>query len=255
MSENSLPRLLVHELQVSGALGCHRAYLSVCLARSASAYLATIPFLHPNERVFYEALQYEQRRTSYLKGRYAAKHAVAAYVREEQLERVWIDQGILRQPLVVHPHAQNLQVSITHCDELGAALVFPEALPMGLDVERINPVRQAALAAQMTAPELELIRSGLAAEEVMLTLFWSAKEALSKVLKTGLAIPFAFLEIAKLERKGTAIFGTYAHFPQYVVACWVFGEHVCTVAYSRRAELSLERVRDVLSQVEYAMDK
>lgn len=73
---------------------------------------------------------------------------------------MWIDRGILHQPLIVHPAALNLQVSISHCDELGAALVFPEALPMGLDVEHIRPARQAVLAAYSHFPSCGLGRGG-----------------------------------------------------------------------------------------------
>ncbi|MFS0873161.1 4'-phosphopantetheinyl transferase family protein [Paenibacillus xylanilyticus] len=237
-------------LDVRGEKDSHIAWLSVCCAKSAAEYQATIPLLHPNELAFYEGLHFERRITSYLAGRYAAKRAVAVSVQEEDLDRIWIDRGILHQPLVVHPAALNLMVSISHCDELGAALVFQEALPMGLDVEQIRPARQAVLAAQMTEREREWIGAMTGAEALLMTLYWSAKEALSKVLKTGLAVPFEFLEITGLKQQGTAWVAAYTHFPQYRVAGWVVGEHVFAIAYPKDCRLNLETVWNLLCKVE-----
>ncbi|WP_088833760.1 4'-phosphopantetheinyl transferase family protein [Paenibacillus tyrfis] len=250
MGEVCPPESFVQGLDVRGGEEPYSAWLSVCCAQSAAEYQATIPFLHPNELAFYEGLQFERRITSYLAGRYAAKRAVAATVQEERLDRIWIDRGILHQPLIVHPAALNLQVSISHCDELGAALVFPEALPMGLDVEQIRPARQAVLAAQMTERERERIGAQPGSEALLMTLYWSAKEALSKVLKTGLAVPFEFFEITGLEQQGTAWVAAYSHFPQFRVAGWVVGERVFAIAYPKDCRLNLEAVQDLLCKVE-----
>jgi 4'-phosphopantetheinyl transferase len=95
---------------------------------------------------------------------------------------IFIQAGIFQQPVVVSGK-HNLQVSITHCDDFGAALAFPETDPMGIDIERIGPAQRAALERQMTEAEKERMNFLPVAYDMGITLLWTAKEALSKVLK------------------------------------------------------------------------
>jgi 4'-phosphopantetheinyl transferase len=124
---------------------------------------------------------------------------------------------------------------------------------MGIDIERISDDRKDALEAQITGKEKNLIRFLPYSYEVGLTLLWSAKEALSKILKTGLTAPFYIFAINKLEVKNSAIFSFYENFPQYCTVSFIFGCYVCSMTYPKKTELSIEPVRKLLHGVEESM--
>ena len=50
-------------------------------------------------------------------------------------------------------------LSITHCNEFGAALVFLEAYPLWLDIEKIDPDKRDVLESQTTMLEKEGINA------------------------------------------------------------------------------------------------
>ncbi|MUL33895.1 4'-phosphopantetheinyl transferase family protein [Priestia megaterium] len=252
--ENNLSELSIKQLNLKGKYGDYKAFMSLCYFPSINHYFETIKYLHTKELDYYLKLTYEKRVKSYLAGRYAAKKAISSFVQEENLDQILIEQGIFHQPIIVYPNANNLQVSITHCDDLGAAIAFPEALPMGIDIERISIERKAILRSQMTEREKDIIKSFPYSEEVMLTLLWTAKESLSKILKTGLTIPLEILEVNMLEIKGNTVLGYFNNLFQYCVSSWVFDEYVCSIAYPKNTLLSLEIAQDVLNKIEQAMN-
>ncbi len=254
MVETRLPELAIKQLDLKGEYGDYKAFMSLCYFPAINHCFETIKYLHVKELEYYLKLTYEQRVKSYLAGRYAAKKAVSSFVQEENLDQILIEQGVFHQPIIVHTHANNIQVSITHCDDLGAAIAFPEALPMGIDIERISVKRKGILKSQMTEREKEIIKPFPYSEEVMLTLLWTAKESLSKILKTGLTIPLEILEVSKLEVKGNTVHGYFNNLSQYCVSSLMFGEYVCSIAYPKNILLSLEVVWDVLGKIEQAMN-
>ena len=75
----------------------------------------------------------------------------------------------------------------------------------------------------MTDAEKELIRKYPDSYEFMLTLLWTAKEALSKILKTGLMTSFKILEIDKIEHKDGYWLSYYKSFGQYKVISFQTG--------------------------------
>lgn len=54
---------------------------------------------------------------------------------------------------------QNIQVSISHCDAIGFSTAFPEAHPMGIDVEKISPDRTDVILSQITPTEQSLLKN------------------------------------------------------------------------------------------------
>jgi 4'-phosphopantetheinyl transferase len=247
---NRLPELSMNELDLQGTDRNYKVTMSLCYSPSINHYLETIKYLHTKELDYYLKLTYERRVRSYLAGRYAAKKAVSSFVQEEHLDKILIEQGIFHQPIVVYPHQKNIQVSITHCENIGAAIVFPEAIPMGIDIERISIKRKDVLNAQMTDEEKDLIKSFAYPEEIALTLLWTAKESLSKILKTGLTIPFNILEIYKLEVKENAVLGYFKNFPQYCVTSFVFNQYVCSITYPKGNFPDLKATEGVLEKIE-----
>ncbi|HBF38388.1 MAG TPA: 4'-phosphopantetheinyl transferase [Firmicutes bacterium] len=195
---------------------------------------------HPEEQAYYQTLQFEKRIHSYLIGRLTGKKAIASLMGNENLAQIIIRPGIFRQPIVTCENQQNIQVSISHCDNWGAAIAFPEAHPMGIDIERINSEQNEALEREASEFERRLIQRLPFDYEVMLTLLWTVKEALSKVLKTGLTAPFRIYEIAQIETQSDSLLSFYKNFAQYKALSFMLGHYICTIAYPLKTELTVD---------------
>lgn len=202
-------------------------------------YEDTIKFLHPDEADYYNSLSSEKRKKSFLIGRFVAKQAIADLSGEVISPNILIQPGIFTQPVVVG-NKQNIQVSITHCNDVGAALAFPEAHPMGIDIEKINPKHNDVLARQVTKTELKHINDWPLSYIEGLTLCWTVKEALSKVLKTGLTTPFEVFEIYKSELYNNSIISHYKNFSQYKAISFVIGGFICSLAYPAKTDLNFD---------------
>jgi 4'-phosphopantetheinyl transferase len=203
-------------------------------------YEATIPYLHARERDYYNTLKFEKRIKSYLMGRFVAKQAVAALSGENNLSDIFIQPGIFTQPIVVS-NQRNIQVSITHCDDFGAALAFPEAHPMGIDIEKIQLKNREALERQITESEKERINCLPASYNTGLTLLWTVKEALSKVLKTGLMTPFEVFEISKIELYDNYQISYFKNFAQYKAISFTIGNnYLCSMVHPFKTKLDFD---------------
>ena len=219
-----------------------KAALCCCFTSSSADYERFILYLHPQERNYFNALQFKKRIRSYLMGRFVAKKAVALLTGEKNLTNIFIQSGIFSQPIVVASR-ENIQVSISHCDEFGVALAFPEAHPLGIDIEKINHDKKAVLENQMTPAERKRISSLPLSYEVYLTILWTAKEALSKVLKTGLTTPFEVFEISKTEFRENYIVSYYKNFAQYKVVSFTIGNYVCSLIQPLKSQLHFDILR------------
>ncbi|MBA4543501.1 MULTISPECIES: 4'-phosphopantetheinyl transferase superfamily protein [Thermoactinomyces] len=249
MMASDLPETWTAELILKGMDRNYMAGLCLCYSRRMMAYMQTVKFLQAKEREYFDTLQFERRIKSYLAGRYAGKRAVSFLIGEEKPERVLIEHGIFHQPVAVYPGSSKVQVSITHCDDLGAAIAFPEAVPMGIDIERICPEKKDVLERQLTVREQDLAKSIPFAYETALTLFWTVKESMSKVLKTGLTSSVGIFLIEKTEINDRVIVSHFVHFPQYCAASFIFEPYICSIAYPKRAVWETGMVRDLLDDL------
>jgi 4'-phosphopantetheinyl transferase len=189
-----------------------KAVLSLCYFSTFANYKEIVSLLHPQEWEYYKSLKFEKRIKSYLIGRLAAKKAVSSLVGDKNLAKILIQAGIFTQPVTTYEEKQNIQVSISHRDDFSAAIAFPEAHPMGIDIERIIAEKNAVIERETTESEINLITTLPFSHEVMLTLLWTAKEALSKVLRTGLMTPFKIYEVDQIEVQRDYLLCFYKNF-------------------------------------------
>lgn len=202
-------------------------------------YEEMVSVLHPKELNYYKTLKFQKRIISYLIGRLTAKKAIALLVGETNLTKILVQAGIFTQPITTYENKQNIQVSISHCDNFGAAIAFPEAHPMGIDIEKINLEQNNVIERETTESEIKLIKEKPYSYEKMLTVLWTVKEALSKVLKTGLMTPFKIYEVDKIEVYHDYILCFYKNFAQYIAISFIIGDYICSITYPKKTELSI----------------
>ena len=226
---------------------------SLCLARlSLDDLLAQTlaqPFLHPDERDYYDSLPQSPRRESYLIGRYCAKRALVGRLPNTAMDAMPVYPGVFGQPVLGSAQCAGLQISLTHCNGVGAAIAFDERQPMAIDMERVSPLaspRQTeAIKAQLTNAEIAMLDYfGRDSQDCsgtwIWTWIWTAKEALSKVLRTGLMIPMPLLEISRAWHEGPYLLAEYVHFPQYKVMSFLWRGTVVSIVLPKRTTLRMD---------------
>jgi phosphopantetheinyl transferase len=157
-----------------------------------------------------------KRKNDYIQGRIAAKKALQSLYKVNDPQIFNIKTGVFGQPIVLSPLKQNFvtEVSITHSHGVAAALAFTNEIPMGIDIEKIDPIKINNIKNRLSKQEYEIISAAPSIEEGIFTL-WSAKEALSKALLTGLNASFFLYEINNLKIHDSYIEGSFLHFHQY----------------------------------------
>lgn len=81
---------------------------------------------------------------------------------------------------------QNLEISISHSDGWGAALVS-DSKCVAIDIEKIKPRNISMIEYVLSKKEQGLIKTKITDE--ILTVFWTMKESVMKALETGLMSP------------------------------------------------------------------
>ncbi|WP_088835124.1 4'-phosphopantetheinyl transferase family protein [Paenibacillus tyrfis] len=214
----------------------------LCLGSRTYPYEDTeaLSILHDQELAYYRKLQYK-RKHDFVLGRYCAKQAISAYNRmaEPQLGQIWVQQGVFQQPVIMLPRTEPLQITITHCDHIAATIAFPEAHPLGIDLEKIDGANVSAIESQITASEKHMIADTPLDYEAALTMLWTSKESLSKILKTGLMTPLPVYEINHMDINQDCIVTSYTNFAQYSAVSFRVGRHMCSITHPKRTEFKV----------------
>lgn len=193
---------------------------------------------HSRELSYWQNLKFEKRRQSYFLGRLAAKRSMGVYTGILDLSIIEVASGIFGQPIAKVPMLGRPELSISHCGDFGFALTFPPEHPLGIDIENWKDVAPAIIRSQLTTTEVLLTQQIIADEQKCFTLLWTAKEALSKVLKCGLTVPFEIFELDKTEFITDSNFLLYfKNFTQYRCLAWFVDKYVVSIVLPRKTAM------------------
>ena len=198
-------------------------------------------FLHEKELSYFYTLKYEKRQHTYLLGRYAAKKAISTYYGIKKLNTVLVEIGVFQQPIVQCFEFEKIQTSLSHCNYFGAAITFPEAHPMGIDLEYINADNVQAIKSQLSREEKLLLNSTPWQNDsaVHYTILWTIKEALSKILKTGLMVSFDILEISSIKKENSFFISEFKYFFQYDAITFIIEDLVFSLVYPKKTNITI----------------
>lgn len=230
-----MPREFTEELVLKNS--SKNVSVGVCFCHFLSC-MEPDKYLSVEEQEYYNTLVYDNRKRSYLLGRYSAKCAINILTKENSLKNIVVQNGFFNQPVVLNN--QNIQVSIAHCDNYGAAAAFPEAYPIGVDLERVDQSRNDIMESQLTQDEKQLIKIVPLSYDGALTFFWTVKESLSKTIKTGLTTPFQVLEVNKVEPGKDCITSYYKNFTQYKVMSLDLCDYIFSITYPKGFEVEID---------------
>ena len=192
-------------------------------------------------------LRFPLKRQGFLLGRLAAKQALGALLDETDLRNIEIHPGIFGQPLVHHPRAARVEVSVSHSHGLAVALAHPGEFPMGVDLESVSTDSAATILGELQASDAEKAWLAEQAQKAQRALgeaaacgvLWTAREALGKSMQIGLNCPLGILALKRLEPAGAnAWIGQYANFPQSRCLSQTLGARALSVALPLALELA-----------------
>lgn len=203
---------------------------SDCFLARRNRYL---DFLCDEELKIYNSAHTEQGRSTYLAGRIAAKKAISKLLDIDDLVNVKILRGVFDHPIVNYLPYANIQVSISHTNNYAGAIAFYEHCPMALDIEEVTQQKLIDVKTQLTKKEI----SELLIDEKFAVALWTSKEAISKVLKTGLQCDFMLYEIDKIKEYKNNIVSNFVNFPQYQSYSFFFNnEAVLSIVFPEMLE-------------------
>ncbi len=157
--------------------------------------------LSPSELDRFSSLRFPKRRNEWLLGRWAAKalaHSLPAY-QNFSLDKIEIQNTPEGAPFI---HVQGQAdptdcLSISHSGHLAlCALVPGPDLRVGADLEKIEARTETFILDYFTPVECQLVEASPAeTRAVLVTLIWSAKEAMLKALGVGLRWDTRMVEV------------------------------------------------------------
>jgi 4'-phosphopantetheinyl transferase len=233
----NLPDAVSHRLNICRGEAHLEAMLVVAFESNIGSWdKMAAEVLGPVEAAYFSSLRFERRQKSYLLGRYAAKLALKEALSEPDLKSIQILKGVFEQPIVHCKGNSGWSVTISHADSLAVGLAYPAGHPMGVDLERIDPTRYEAILSQLSQEEINWSQSGGADRYVVATALWTAKEALSKVLTTGLMTPARIYDLAEFGRAGSGVWeGLFQNFAQYKAKVWIGSSYALSIVMPKRS--------------------
>lgn len=219
--------------------GTHGAHLVLARRNAADLESDAANWLSEREQGVLAGFRFAKRRGDWLAGRYCAKAALVAWRGGGPAKEVEVAAGVFGQPLVRDARRPGARVGVAHAAGWGAAIAFGDDHPLGLDLEAIDPERSEVIRSQMTERELTAAAAWAPDEATRLTWLWTAKEALSKALGTGLLTPLAVYEVTGIGQEGGWLTAEFSNFGQYRVRTTFFAGMAFSIVAPKRSEWDL----------------
>jgi len=142
-----------------------------------------------------------------------------------------LEKGIFNQPLI-NCNKPLVQISISHFDIIYGCLAFFEHFPMAIDIEGIDNVKAQSVKSQLTEFEIK----NFELNSINLTALWTAKEAVSKVCRSGLFSDFKIFGVSKMARENNIIYCNFENFSHLQSVSYVLEHLVVTIVFAKDAK-------------------
>lgn len=186
--------------------------------------------LSPKERIRLGAFSMPKKKVQWISGRYAVKKALIKHmsVCDDQIDLCSIDvlSGENSAPYI--PQFADVHVTITHSFPYCIGVVSKRRI--GIDLERVVDLRPTLLAIYFHSHEIqELEQSNTVKDVHHAMVYWTRKEAVSKLLGLGMKADFKRLDTVE----DRVDLGGYDFGEAYLRSA-IIDEFSCSVAYEAR---------------------
>ena len=177
------------------------------------------------------------RQNEFITGRILAKNNVLLIKEKIKPTDINIISGVWGFPIFDTNGINKMWVSIAHSSEYAASLLSEAGThPIGVDIEEINPNNEVTLAFFLSK-----YKKSFTLEEKHI--YWAAKEAVSKALRTGFTISETFFEISEITLHNSIYTIAFKHLPRLQVLTWIKNNIVISIAYPK--ELEFDSIRNM----------
>ncbi|UYX52545.1 4'-phosphopantetheinyl transferase superfamily protein [Bacillus thuringiensis] len=191
--------------------------------------------LHNKEKEHYYSIESVERKKSYLFGRYCVKRAMILNGMTKKQREVCIDYGEFNHPIVTHGNEKNIQVSLSHSNDVAVSLLFTQKHILGIDIEKITNESANIMSEILFDKERNFIQKEN--ENIILVSMWSAKEALAKSLRIGFSASLKIFEISEIYFKENKLNVHFTFFPHLKVEGIIINDYVLSIACLKQHEL------------------
>ena len=245
----SLPRSLSIRLKIQRQDRSVGAIMAIVFdAKECSLGDLSSAVLGATETLFFSRIGSSLRKRNYVLGRYAAKIALRSALDEPELKAIEINRGVFEHPVVQYDRNTRWEVSISHSQSLAIALAYPVGHPMGIDIEYIDAAHEQTILSQLSENEIGWVKRHEARTGELATALWTAKEALSKALRTGLMSPIEIYNVVELHSIDSGVWeGSFRNFPQYKARVWIGTSYTLSIVLPKRSAFALKgELRSIL---------
>ncbi len=191
--------------------------------------------LSVEEKQLLQKFKVASRQNEFIAGRVLAKNGISIFTDGLTPENMNIAHGVWGFPLFIAKETENMWVSIAHSKRYVASIVSDtEIHPIGVDIEEISKDNESSL-----AHFLINYVADLSLEEKHV--YWAAKEAVSKALRTGFTIPEHLFEISEINFSDELYTINFKHLTRLQATAWIKNEVVICIAYP--TELEFESIQ------------
>lgn len=195
-------------------------------------------WLHSEESLYYESNLVDKRKNSFLLGRICAKISYLQANPDQSRSKINIKTGVFKDPILQNPSPIQWQIGITHSNKIAAAIAFPATHPMAIDIEEWDTKRTKTMKTQCRSEELHALEQLGLTNDVACTVCWTAKEAISKALRTGMTSPFELFGIKSVEKHSDGGFsGLFVNYCQYQFRSWILEDKVLCLVLPKRTRI------------------
>lgn len=179
------------------------------------------------------------RLREFIASRSLAKKSVQKLIDGAALDDIEVLKGVFDQPIlkVLDGH-HSYDISISHKRDVVATLVFGQDHPTGIDLELIAPTLPGVFEKIHTRNERKISQNKAEGPIVL----YSAKEALSKVLRCGLTAPLHFFEVKEVECCDDIFFGVFRNFNQYRFLALSNNGYILTLVFPKVSSCVIQKV-------------
>lgn len=179
---------------------------------------------------------------NFLVGRFAVKNIVQHILNLEQIEcsKFSVKNKKSGEPYIFGTDFQHMKVSIAHSGKYGLAMVFPNDIEIGVDLEKkIVDVKEKRMFINKEDINVkyEFDTNSDFKENEIYTIIWSAKEALSKCLKTGLINNINRYDILNINICKDYVWGNFKNYSSYKFIGFKYNCYVVSIVYPKNMKL------------------
>ncbi|MCT4598811.1 MAG: 4'-phosphopantetheinyl transferase superfamily protein [Vallitalea sp.] len=229
---NKIGQQYIYKLDLEG-----KEISNIILVHSTVKSIESIELINFSENELNQIAKYHvsKRKMQYILGRYAMKTAVNNLISHNNM--IEIGYGLLGYPIVSRTN-QAIEITLSHCENEAIAIAFNKDIMLGIDIEKINIERQDVLE-KVTTNREHIINEKINLPSItFMTLIWTAKEALSKAIKTGFTVDMEIFQVKNIFEKGGVYYIDFLYFPTFSAIGKVVKDKIVTIAYVKKIDMS-----------------